>query len=113
MAQIDELGGQDHGWYYTEGHSDKLHLFGETGTWFCFEDQWVGIAMELQRVGFTATQILEARDDTEAARAEADDRPWGEQQGQVDWLESRFDEQGPADLYDEQAEREYGWEQDQ
>jgi len=59
--------------YYAEGDSGPLwagRFFNEAVpdydppgySWFCFEGFWVEVAMELQRLGFTAGQILEARD---------------------------------------------------
>jgi hypothetical protein len=38
-----------------------------------------------------AVEILNNALKQEAEDAALDERPWGEQQGQVDWLESRFD----------------------
>jgi hypothetical protein len=89
---------------YVEGMSAKLVADpeylpdmedGPDSRWFCFEEPWVESCMILSKdCGFTATQILEARDlsDREEAEDAREDRPWGEQQSQVDWLESRFDE---------------------
>jgi hypothetical protein len=39
-----------------------------------------------------AVEILNNALKQEAEDAALDDRPWGEQQGQIDWLESRYDE---------------------
>lgn len=53
------------GFFYAEGNHPKVDVLDETpnsGGWFCFEpDSFVDAAMELQRIGFTATQILEAK----------------------------------------------------
>jgi hypothetical protein len=96
------------GYCYAEGYAPMVDILDGTpgmGGWFTFEEPWAKTCMLLQGLGFTATQILEARDQTVREGAEdaaLDDRPWGEQQGQVDWLESRFDdpmEDGP-NLYD-------------
>lgn len=99
--EIHELHGVEGRGYYTEGTSEVVAYIDREvkdvmnpSQWFCFEtDSFAEMAMELQKIGFTATQILEARptftalDEYEAQ----DDRPWGEQQGQIDWLESRYD----------------------
>jgi hypothetical protein len=38
-----------------------------------------------------AVGLLNAALKAEGEDAALDDRPWGEQQGQIDWLESRYD----------------------
>lgn len=90
--EIHELHGVEGRGYYTEGVSPKVDILDNTpgaGGWFCFETTtFAELAMELQKIGFTATQILDARPTWPEG---FDDRPWGEQQGQIDWLESRFD----------------------
>lgn len=62
MHEILELSGPVEGYYYAEGHSGKLPLIEAGGTWFCFEEPWVRACMYLQALGFTAQQILHARD---------------------------------------------------
>lgn len=39
----------------------------------------------------TAVEFLNNALKEEAEDAALDDRPWGEQQGQIDWLETRYD----------------------
>lgn len=68
MAEILEMSTNGNGYYYFEGHSEKLAtgmfpLDEKGNSWFCFEDTWEQGCMELQKIGFTATQILEARED--------------------------------------------------
>lgn len=82
---------------YAEGVHPNVDILDGTpgaGGFFMFEEDWPTTCRLLQRIGFTATQILEARERyfrEEAEDAALDDRPWGEQQGQIDWLESRYD----------------------
>jgi hypothetical protein len=47
-----------------------------------------------------AVEILNNALKQEAEDAALDDRPWGEQQEQIDWLESRNDEPEEWDPYD-------------
>ena len=62
------------GFCYAEGIAETLALLPENRrtlaperyTWFCFEEPWVGTCMILQvDLRFTATQILEAREQSE------------------------------------------------
>lgn len=65
--EILEISGpSEHGYYNFEGHSMPLgrglvsRL--ELGyPYYAFEEPWVQGCMELQKLGFTATQIMEAR----------------------------------------------------
>ena len=63
------------GLWYAEGMSDKLPMLDglamnsrtwggllAPAKWFCFEESWVKAAMVLQKLGFTATQIVMARE---------------------------------------------------
>jgi hypothetical protein len=67
IRELSNRGGKgSNKFYYTEGDSGPLWAGlippDERGyAWFCFEGLWVDMAMELQRLGFTATQIMEAR----------------------------------------------------
>ena len=68
--EILEVSGPSHGYYNFEGESAKLGsgVFGRRTQgfpYFAFEEPWVVGCMELQKLGFTATQILEARDASE------------------------------------------------
>jgi len=48
--------------YYVEGFSPVVDMLEGGGPWFCFEAPFVEAAMELQKLGFTAKQILDARE---------------------------------------------------
>jgi hypothetical protein len=73
MAGMDDV-------YYAEGMSAKLVADpeylpdmedGPDARWFCFEEPWVNCCMILSKdCGFTATQILEAREQTLREEAE-------------------------------------------
>lgn len=68
-TEILEVSTNGSGYWYFEGNSDKLAYLDRkqdnaaASSWFCFEEPWVVGALELQKIGFTATQIMEARED--------------------------------------------------